>query len=85
MRVVAIRHKHREEMKKNDKTPMLDKDIKKEQKVGDQQNPVDSNSNEKDKINLDRGSQDNVPESNDPAGYSEDERVKKSPYKKGDS
>lgn len=64
------------------KTPMLDPKKKNEQRIEDQDHQGEPNSkpnNTKEPIKEDP---DKVPESNDPAGYSESDNIKESPYKK---
>lgn len=64
------------------KTPMLDPKKKNEQRIEDQDYQGEPNSkpdNTKEPIKEDP---DKVPESNDPAGYSESDNIKESPYKK---
>jgi len=59
-------------------SPMLDPKIKKEQNVDDQD--IAKKPENKDKPV--KEDPDKVPESNDPVGYGEGDRIKKSPYKK---
>lgn len=70
--------------KDENKTPMLDPKVKKEQDIKEPDNSKDPDSkpnNSKEPIKEDP---DKVPESNDPAGYGESGRVKKAPFKKED-
>lgn len=65
-------------MDKKKKTPMLDPKHKNEQDINNQDYPGEPNS----KPNKEEPTKENpkkVPESNDPAGYSEDGHVKESP------
>lgn len=67
------------------KTPMLDPKKKNEQKIENpdhQDSQGDPNSKPDSTKKPDKEDPDKVPESNDPAGYSESENIKKSPYKK---
>ncbi len=62
------------------KTPMLDPKVKNEQDIENQDYPGEPNSKPD---NIEKPSKENpkkVPESNDPAGYSESGNVKESPY-----
>ena len=66
-------------MDKDKRAPMLDKDLENEQNIKNQDYPGEPNS----KIDNEKPSNDNpkkVPESNDPAGYSKNERIKDAPY-----
>lgn len=67
---------------KKKKTPMLDPKVKNEQDIEKQDSPAEPNSKPDTVKKPEKGDAKDVPESNDPAGYSESENIKKSPYKK---
>ncbi|AFL81125.1 hypothetical protein Aeqsu_1641 [Aequorivita sublithincola DSM 14238] len=64
------------------KTPMLDPKKKNEQKIEDQDSQGDPNSRPDTPKEPTKEEPEKVPESNDPAGYSEPDNIKESPYKK---
>ncbi|WP_026452682.1 hypothetical protein [Aequorivita capsosiphonis] len=64
------------------KTPMLDPKKKNEQNIEDQDYPGEPNSKPDTIKKPEKEDPDKIPESNDPAGYSEPDNIKKSPYKK---
>lgn len=61
---------------------MLDPKKKNEQKIKDQDKAGDPNSKPDVPTEPTKEDPDKVPESNDPAGYSDDKNIKKSPFKK---
>ena len=63
-------------------TPMLDPKKKNEQKIDNQDPSEKPNSKSDTSKEPTKEDPDKVPESNDPAGYSDSENIKKSPYKK---
>ena len=70
-------------MKKDEeKTPMLDTKIKNEQNIERQDNAEDPKSKKDPSEKPSKEEPKKVPESNDPAGYGEEGRIKKSPFKK---
>lgn len=68
---------------KDKKAPMLKKDLENEQNIKNQDYPGEPNSKPKATDTKDIASEDpdKVPESNDPAGYSEKGKIKESPSK----
>lgn len=66
------------------KTPMLDKDKKNEQDIENQDYQGEPNSKPDTPEKPSKENPKKVPESNDPAGYSETGNKKDSPYKKED-
>lgn len=64
------------------KTPMLDPKIKKEQKIEDKDSHGEPKSEPDHSKEPKKEDPDEVPESNDPAGYGDGENIKKSPFKK---
>ncbi|WP_027125456.1 hypothetical protein [Gelidibacter mesophilus] len=65
------------------KTPMLDPKTKKEQKIEDKDKQREPKSGPDQSKEPKKEDPDKVPESNDPAGYGDDEdNIKKSPFKK---
>tara|TARA_R100000935_G_C2834815_1_gene167445 strand:- start:346 stop:567 length:222 start_codon:yes stop_codon:yes gene_type:complete len=66
-------------MEKNDKTPMLHKDKKNAQDITNQDYPGEPNSKPDQAEKPIKENPKKVPESNDPAGYSERGNVKESP------
>ena len=70
-------------MSEKDKvTPMLKKGLNNEQKITKQDYPGEPNSKPDEVKQPASEDPKKVPESNDPAGYSEKGTIKKSPYKK---
>ncbi|MCG2431021.1 hypothetical protein [Aequorivita xiaoshiensis] len=67
---------------KNKKTPMLDPKVKNEQDIEKQDSPAEPNSKPDTVKKPEKDDAEDVPESNDPVGYSEPKSIKKSPYKK---
>lgn len=72
-------------MKKSDKTPMLDPKHKNEQNIKNQDYPGEPNSKPDSVKDPTVENPKKVPESNDPAGYSEEGKVKESPSGQRDS
>lgn len=68
--------------KDKNKTPMLDPKVENEQNIKDQDKAREPNSKSDNPDRPVKEDPEKVPESNDPAGYGEEGRVKKSPYKK---
>lgn len=66
----------------NKVTPMLDPKKKKEQKIDNQDPSEGSDSNSDTSKKPTKKDPDKVPESNDPAGYSDSDTIKKSPFEK---
>jgi len=66
-------------MGKDKKTPMLDKDKKNEQDIEDQDYAGEPNSKPEKPEKPTKEDPEKVPESNDPAGYSEDGDKKETP------
>jgi len=64
------------------KTPMLDPKKKNEQRIEDQDHQGEPNAKPDSTKEPIKENPDKVPESNDPAGYSESDNIKESPYKK---
>lgn len=65
-------------MEKDKKTPLLKPDVKKDQKIGDQDHPKHKK-RKKSEDKPEKNDPDKIPESNDPAGYSEKGNKKQSP------
>lgn len=64
------------------KTPMLDPKAKNEQKIDDHDSQKKPNSKPDPIKEPTKENPDEVPESNDPAGYGDADNIKESPYKK---
>lgn len=72
-------------MKKDEnKTPMLNPKIKKEQNIKEPDNSEDPHDSPDSSDQPKKENPDKVPESNDPAGYGDSGRIKKGPFKKKD-